>query len=253
MLALSQTAGIVMAGIGLAIVVAIVALIASRVRHTGDRGPDIPPSMSPGPSDANLEKPILERLQGWGVILVAFMAVWIAAYWFVEPGTNEKQEEHFRTAAIDHGAHIVELFDEHSNPAGAGCVQCHGPELRGQEFVRGGEIFRSANLTTVCERLTMDEITQTIAEGRESAGMPSWSVEYKGAMNDQQIMDVVQYLVSISRESVPFEKNKCINEEAASPAPAASPAGSPEASPAPTGGSEASPGASPSASPTGAP
>ncbi|MEX0991128.1 MAG: c-type cytochrome [Actinomycetota bacterium] len=231
MLALSQTAGIVMAGIGLAIVVVIVALVVARVRHAEDKGPDIPPAMSPGPSDPNLEKPILERLQGWGVILVAFMAVWIAAYWFFEPGTNKKQEEHRVESATEHGAHIVELFDEHSNPAGAGCVQCHGPELRGQEFVRGGDIFRSANLTTVCERLTMEEMFQTIAEGRESAGMPSWSVEYKGAMNDQQIMDVVQYLVTVNEETVPFEKNKCINEEAASPAPAPSPEASPTEAP----------------------
>jgi mono/diheme cytochrome c family protein len=231
MLALSPTAGILMAGIGLAIVVVIVALIIARVRHAEDAGPDIPPAMSPGPSDPNLEKPILERLQGWGVILVAFMALWIAAYWFFEPGTNQKQEESFRSATIDRGANIVELFDEHSNPTGASCVQCHGPELRGQEFVRGGEIFRSANLATVCERLTMEEITQTIAEGRESAGMPSWSVDYKGAMNDQQIQDVVQYLVSVSRDTVPFEKNKCLNEEAASPAPEPSPEASPTEAP----------------------
>ncbi len=44
--------------------------------------------------------------------------------------------------------------------------------------------------------------------------MPSWSIRYQGALNDQQINDLVVYLVEMSSENVPFEDNVCLNEEA---------------------------------------
>jgi len=63
--------------------------------------------------------------------------------------------------------------------------------------------------------------------------MPSWSVKFAGAMDDQQINDVVNYLLSIQK--VPFSKNVCTNPKAGvSPSPAASASSaspSPSASP----------------------
>jgi hypothetical protein len=45
--------------------------------------------------------------------------------------------------------------------------------------------------------------------------MPSWSIRYEGALNDQQINDIVNYIVSIQDEElVPFEQNVCLNPEA---------------------------------------
>ena len=44
--------------------------------------------------------------------------------------------------------------------------------------------------------------------------MPSWSIRYQGALNDQQINDLVVYLVEMSSENVPFEDNVCLNPEA---------------------------------------
>ena len=32
--------------------------------------------------------------------------------------------------------------------------------------------------------------------------MPSWSVRYAGPMNDQQIQDIISYLVELNREAV---------------------------------------------------
>jgi hypothetical protein len=39
--------------------------------------------------------------------------------------------------------------------------------------------------------------------------MPSWSVRFAGAMDDQQIQDLVNYILSIQKE--PKDKNLCIN------------------------------------------
>jgi mono/diheme cytochrome c family protein len=48
----------------------------------------------------------------------------------------------------------------------------------------------------------------TIANGRENTDMPSWSVRAKGAMDDQQINDIINYLLSI--QVVPTDKNICL-------------------------------------------
>jgi hypothetical protein len=45
--------------------------------------------------------------------------------------------------------------------------------------------------------------------------MPSWSIRFAGALNDQQINDIVTYIVSIQDEDlVEFDENVCINPEA---------------------------------------
>jgi hypothetical protein len=43
--------------------------------------------------------------------------------------------------------------------------------------------------------------------------MPSWSVKFAGSLDDQQINDIVNYILSIQK--VPFKDNVCINPQAA--------------------------------------
>ena len=43
--------------------------------------------------------------------------------------------------------------------------------------------------------------------------MPSWSIRFEGALDDQQINDIVVYLVDLSSKNVPFKDNVCINPE----------------------------------------
>ena len=49
--------------------------------------------MRPGPSDPDLETPLLQKLQGWGVVLVLFFVIWVPAVWLLEPGTDLDQKE----------------------------------------------------------------------------------------------------------------------------------------------------------------
>ena len=44
--------------------------------------------------------------------------------------------------------------------------------------------------------------------------MPSWSIRFEGALDDQQINDIVIYLWTLSSENVPPEENVCLNEDA---------------------------------------
>jgi mono/diheme cytochrome c family protein len=233
MLALSDSAGVVLLVLGGLFVVVAVAALVLRGRVTREATPDIPPAMVPGPSDPALETPLLQKLQGWGVVLVTFFVVWLPYTWLVEPSANLEQEKALRVEAIERGKRSVELFSE-ENQLGVGCVRCHGPELRGGVIgFQGGYVY-PPDLTTICggpntghpSILSLDDIYTTIEQGRTAAGMPSWSIRYEGALDDQQINDIVNYLVFMSSKNVPYEQNVCINPDAAKAAasPSASPA-----------------------------
>jgi mono/diheme cytochrome c family protein len=223
MVGLSQAQGVILA-IGGAIFVAIaVGVLMLRGRRAGaEAAPDIPQGMRPGPSDADLETPLLQKLQGWGVLLVVFFVVWVPVTWLVEPDRNLKQEEALTTDSVRRGSHSVELFTE-ENQAGVGCVQCHGAELEGSIIVGPDGVTPRTTpaLTNVCGGpwtghpaiYSLNDVYTTIEQGRGQ--MPSWSIRFRGALNDQQINDIVNYIISIQdEEQVPFERNVCINPEA---------------------------------------
>jgi hypothetical protein len=77
------------------------------------------------------------------------------------------------------------------------------------------------NLRTVCAGpfaghaaiYSQQDIYTTIEQGRNL--MPSWSIRYEGALNDQQINDIVNYIISIQDpDQVTFDHNVCVNPEA---------------------------------------
>jgi hypothetical protein len=220
MLAATNTAGIVLLALGAIFVVAAGTALFLRSRQH-EQPLDIPRGMRPGPSDAALETPLLQKLQGWGVVLVAFFVIFIPYNWLREPSDNLRQEEELLTLAFDRGELSVQTFTE-ENQLGVGCVRCHGPELRGGVIQAGDDLAYPPNLTNICAGpfgtpphnaiFSQDDIYQVIEEGRNA--MPSWSIRFQGALNDQQINDLVVYLVEMSSENVPFEDNVCLNEEA---------------------------------------
>lgn len=223
MLALSTTAGIALAIAGGLIAAAAVAGLALRQR-TRETGPDIPEALRPGPSDAALETPLLQKLQGWSVVMLAFFVVWIPATWIFEPSTNLNQENELKEMALDRGARSVLSFSE-ENQLGVGCVRCHGPDLTGGIVQAGNTFAFPPDLTTICGGpstghaaiYSVDDIYQVIEEGRPPV-MPSWSIRFEGALDDQQINDIVLYLVELSSKNVPPEDNVCLNEDASAAA-----------------------------------
>jgi mono/diheme cytochrome c family protein len=220
MVAASSTAGVILLVLGGALVLTAGAALYLRGRSK-EQAPDIPEAMRPGPADAALETPLLQKLQGWGVVLVAFLVVWMPYTWLREPSENLKQEEELKAAAISRGERAVHLFSE-ENQLGVGCVRCHGPELRGGVIQVGADYAYPPNLTNLCAGpfgnpphsaiYSTEDIYQVIREGRNA--MPSWSIRYQGALDDQQINDLVNYLVAMSSENVPFEDNVCLNPDA---------------------------------------
>lgn len=217
-------------------------LVLLAMRRRGDEGPDIPAGMRPGPSDEVLERRHVDRMKGWGILFVAISAIWLPALWLREPDQNVDDAIELVNRAIDRGEQWFGLPDE-ENPTGFGCARCHGTEAQGGSIPFTNPDTGDFNpaypvppLNSVCGRLPIDatdvkdvDIRDTIMQGRAGTPMPSWSVRFAGPMNDQQIQDLIAYLVSI--QTVPEKDNLCLNPAGAveeeSPAAGASPDVSP--------------------------
>src|SRR6266516_3748639 len=221
MLAETNTTGIILVALGaLAIALSITAFVL-RNRARG-RKAEVPNALRPGPADAALETPLLNRLQGWGVVLMTFFVIWFPLQWLFEPSRNYAQENEQRGAAA-----VLPYSEE--NQLGVGCTRCHGSELKGgvipyTDPATGQQGYAyPKNLTTICAGIldpagghptivSVNDIYQVIQQGR--GDMPSWSIRYAGALDDQQINDIVTYLISISSQVVAYDDNICTNPAA---------------------------------------
>ncbi len=182
--------------------------------------PKIPIGFRPAPSDEELETTVLERWQGFGLLLTLFMALHIAAYLIVfEPARTEAKALKFREHSIERGAHTFALNDLEHNPHGFGCAECHGANAEGgvvKNWKPQGQPnatprdYPAPNLRLVFKRQLVDLkkspkdayqfVFDTIARGRASTPMPTWGLGFGGPLNDQQIEDVMNYLLSIQEE-----------------------------------------------------
>jgi mono/diheme cytochrome c family protein len=227
-LAISAGTGLLLALLGLVVFVGALAYLVTRGgwrTPPAEQEPAVPASMTPGPSDADLDTKILERYQGWGIVLVLFFALWIPLYGIAQPSANQTGQERLKDDSITRGRDIVDYYNEAVNPGGAGCVGCHGVNLEGGTTLFQGETYPVPALNNVCDpsvhpaMKSVEDIRTVIEEGRAGTPMPSWSVKYAGAMDDQQIDDIINYLIEVNIDTVPFDNNVCINPKAGSPTP----------------------------------
>ena len=148
----------------------------------------------------------------------------------------------FLAASIERGKLTTEPGGE-ENQIGFNCERCHGPGLHGGQNVFNGSIVVVPNLQTVCGGAafghplikSLDDVINTIAQGRTGTDMPSWSVRFAGAMDDQQINDLVNYILSI--QTVPLSQNVCVNPPKAGTSATPTPSGSASATPSPSASS----------------
>jgi mono/diheme cytochrome c family protein len=239
-------------------------LVAAALRRRGERKPDIPSGMKPGPADEVLERRQLERVMGWGIVFTLFFAAWIPVLWLREPSQNLADELDLVDRAVHRGRQWF-LPSSPENPFGYGCANCHGVNAEGgttRFTTPDGETvpnYPVPPLNNVCggpntghpQIKSIEDIRTTIMEGRQpETPMPSWSVQFEGPMSDQQIEDLIRYLVSI-QQGVPDNQNVCTNPAAAQAAATPQPGPSPGPTGAASPGAEESPAGSPSPSPTG--
>jgi mono/diheme cytochrome c family protein len=169
-------------------------------RAAREAGTSVPPSRRPGPTDEALEGRLLESYQIAGVALTVFLAVLLPFLYLREPVRQKAAAEKELTESVRLGKATFEEF----------CARCHGPEAEGgtvERYVTPGvkgakpTDVQAPNLHEVYARHPDQDVGAVawtaIQKGRPPTPMPTWGVRYGGPMNDQQITDLVNYILSI--------------------------------------------------------
>jgi mono/diheme cytochrome c family protein len=182
---------------------ALIVVIGSAREKARQAGPSAPPSRRPGPDDEALEGPLLERYQVAGVALTVFLAVLLPFLYLREPVRQRAAADKELTESVRLGKATFEEF----------CARCHGPEAEGgvvKRYVTPGDKdakpadVQAPNLRELHSNHPDEDPAaiawETIQKGRPPSPMPTWGVRYGGPMNDQQITDIVNYLLSIQSD-----------------------------------------------------
>jgi mono/diheme cytochrome c family protein len=190
---------------------ALIVAISSAREKARQAGPSAPPSRRPGPTDEALEGPLLERYQLAGVALTVFLAVLLPFLYLREPVRQRAAARHEQSESVRLGRATFEEF----------CARCHGPEAEGgkvKRYVTPGvkdakpTDVQAPNLREIYSRHPDENVGtvawDTIQKGRPPTPMPTWGVRYGGPMNDQQITDLVNYLLTIQSD----DKNRPLLE-----------------------------------------
>jgi mono/diheme cytochrome c family protein len=183
--------------------VALIVAVTSAREKARRAGPSAPPSRRPGPTDEALEGPLLERYQVAGVALTVFLALLLPFLYLREPVRQRAAAKKELTESVRLGRATFEEF----------CARCHGPEAEGgtvKRYVTPGvkgakpADVQAPNLHEVWSRHPDQDVAtvawDTIQKGRPPTPMPTWGVRYGGPMNDQQITDLVNYILSIQSD-----------------------------------------------------
>lgn len=136
------------------------------------------------------------RLKTLGVILVTAMAAFTMLYWVTDDARRaaigaEHEEE------LLHFGEII-FSDDASEPAAAGCAQCHGADGTGGD-ADARVIGPNLHSRSIADKLQANPNYVRLAvsyggivvSGNVRSPMPAWSSEVGGPLNEQQIEAVV--------------------------------------------------------------
>lgn len=136
------------------------------------------------------------RLKTLGVILITALAAFTMLYWV----TDDSRRESIGVAQDEELLHFGEIIfsDDPSEPAAAGCAQCHGDDGTGGDAdatvigpnLRSRSIADKLSVNPNYVRLAVS-FGGVVVSGNVSSAMPAWSSEVGGPLNEQQIEAVV--------------------------------------------------------------
>jgi mono/diheme cytochrome c family protein len=201
--------------VSVAIVAFFAFLVITALGGPRTRKGEVPSGFRPGPSDADLERRVLDRWVAYGMVSTVFMAVFLPVYWLREPTRLSLKENQFQRESVTRGEEIFGPASPDSLRA-LGCAECHG--LGGSGGNRTFTIvdretgqsktvaYAEPPLMLAVARYTaagrsVDEVKllmrDAIERGRPGTPMPTWSLAFGGPLNSQAIDDIMNYLLSI--------------------------------------------------------
>jgi len=186
--------------------IALVALLVAFLFTLRGRTPATAPNLAPYYDDDVMEGAKLERVLGWALVFSAVLAASLPIYWLVEPNRQTSMVRQFDKESVERGSRLFA-------PAGTfleslGCAGCHGDKGTGgaAAFALPGPpprqvAWKAPALNTVLLRFPIDQVKSIITYGRPGTPMPPWGLAGGGALNDQSIDDLANYLASIQLTS----------------------------------------------------
>jgi cytochrome c553 len=167
------------------------------------------------------------------LITLFVIAVGLPLYWILEPGRQAGATKDFRETFEKRGAAMYAPVG--TSLDALGCEGCHGPKgvggVTSYNLVQADGSVKVVNwrvpaLNTVLLRYSREEVTYVITYGRPFSPMPAWGVAGGGALNDQQVQNIVDYLQSI--QITPDESQQQAKDELAKMMAEKNPDGSPK-------------------------
>ena len=206
-----QTVAIV---ILIAMFVGFVIFVVTTLAHRDPGAPpgsevELAPNRKPYFDDEELEGPRLDRalLVAFGMLVI--IALSLPMYWLLEPTRQAHALHGFDKRSVQRGEGLFAASTDPRPGLHFGCAGCHGvggtggsalyvindpahPDVPPRQVT-----WTAPPLNSVLLRFTDDEVLQILTYGRAGTPMPAWGVAGGGAMDDQQLGDLIAYLHSI--------------------------------------------------------
>jgi len=169
---------------------------------------ELAPNRKPYLPDEELEGPKLDRTLSIALVTLFVVAVGLPLYWILEPGRQAGATKDFRETFEKRGAAMYAPVG--TSLDALGCEGCHGPKgvggITSYNLLQPDGSVKPVNwrvpaLDTVLLRFSREEVTYIITYGRPFSPMPAWGVAGGGALNDQQVQNLVDFLQSIQISS----------------------------------------------------
>jgi hypothetical protein len=194
---------------------------------------ELAPNRKPYMDDEELEGRKLDRTLSIALLTLFVIAVGLPLYWILEPGRQAGATKDFRETFEKRGAAMFAPVG--TSLDALGCEGCHGPKGVGgttqynlQEPDGSVKVvnWRVPALNTALLRYSREEVTYVITYGRQFSPMPAWGVAGGGALNDQQVQNLVDYIESI--QISPDQAQQAAKDELAKMMAEKNPDGSPK-------------------------
>jgi mono/diheme cytochrome c family protein len=197
-----------------------------RVKYNKERSPE---NLTPFFDDDVLEGAHLERVLGVALIALVVVVVGLLAYFIWEPFRETASATDFHERSVERGATLFANSQSkaYDSTVSLLCADCHGVNGGGgtAKFVVQSDDPRCDPTAKVDEntpayclphqvawaapslqfaplRYSRAQLTQIITYGRPGTPMPAWGVASgKGALQEQSIQDLVNYVESIATTS----------------------------------------------------
>lgn len=123
----------------------------------------------------------LDRHYAWGLVFMAVLVVSYTVYQWREP--------HLRADAAS--TQVVDSTSQGRDIFASRCATCHG------DNATGGQTAPTLNSKQFLEAASDPVIRNIVSSGIPGTAMPTWSIDFGGALTQQQIEAVVSYLRSL--------------------------------------------------------